>query len=328
MKMIATKCLYLLVSGPEDVYLEQAYISASSCARHNPDASLTLLTDRLTAEGWLRESPLSGPFRALFKEIKVVDLDASLPAMQRSRLLKTGMREYVEGDFLFIDADTVVARSLSDIDAFDAPLAACPDLHATFREHPHRRATIHMCKRLGFDATLTRNYFNSGVMLVRDTPENHAFFKAWQQNYLHGFAAGIKPDQPSLAQTDAQCAFPIRELPGEWNCQVQNGVRYLRDAYILHYMVTNQSSGQEDKLYVLNSKELLLRVRKEGLAPVEDILGNPLRGYAPSVRVFAGEDLHFFQTRRYKWMRRRFRREGFSLLECLLKVKDHLLKRV
>ncbi|MBP3203759.1 MAG: hypothetical protein J6M31_09195 [Bacteroidales bacterium] len=326
--MMPTKFLYLLVSGPEDVYLEQAYISASSCARHNPDASLTLLTDKLTAEGWLRESPLSGPFRALFKEIKVVDLDASLPAMQRSRLLKTGMREYVEGDFLFIDADTVVARSLADIDAFDAPLAACPDLHATFREHPHRRATVNMCKRLGFDATLTRNYFNSGVMLVRDTPENHAFFKAWQQNYLHGFAAGIKPDQPSLAQTDAQCAFPIRELPGEWNCQVQNGVRYLRDAYILHYMVTNQSSGQEDKLYVLNSKDLLLRVRKEGLAPVEDILGNPLRGYAPSVRVFAGEDLHFFQTRRYKWMRSKFSQEGFSLLEWLLKVKDHLLKRV
>ena len=326
--MMPTKFLYLLVSGPEDVYLEQAYISASSCARHNPDASLTLLTDKLTADTWLRENPLSGPFRALFKEIKVVDLDASLPAMQRSRLLKTGMREYVEGDFLFIDADTVVARSLADIDAFDAPLAACPDLHATFREHPHRRATVNMCRRLGFDATLTRNYFNSGVMLVRDTPENHAFFKAWQQNYLHGFAAGIKPDQPSLAQTDAQCAFPIRELPGEWNCQVQNGVRYLRDAYILHYMVTNQSSGQEDKLYVLNSKDLLLRVRKEGLAPVEDILGNPLRGYAPSVRVFAGEDLHFFQTRRYKWMRSKFSREGFSLLEWLLKVKDHLLKRV
>ena len=326
--MIATKCLYLLVSGPGDVYLEQAYISASSCVRHNPDAALTLLTDRLTAEGWLRESPIADAFRALFKEIKVVDLDVSLSAMQRSRLLKTGMREYVEGDFLFIDADTVVARSLEDIDSFDATLAACPDLHATFPEHPHRRATINMCKKLGFDARVTKTYFNSGVMLVRDTPQNHAFFKAWQQNYLHGFAARIRPDQPSLAQTDAQLGFPVRELPGEWNCQVQNGVRYLKDAYILHYMVTNQSSGEEEKLYILNSRNLLLRVRKEGLGPVEAILQNPLRGYAPSVRVFAGEDLYFFQTRRYKWMRGKFSREGFSLTEWLLKVKDHLLKRV
>ncbi len=323
-----TKLLYVLVSSRADVYLEQALVSASSARRHNPDACLTLLTDTVTEATLGSRGPQDRVFRALFDEVVVAPLDASLPAMQRSRLLKTGMREYVEGDFLFIDADTVVARSLADIDAFDAPLAACPDLHATFREHPHRRATVNMCRRLGFDATLTRNYFNSGVMLVRDTPENHAFFKAWQQNYLHGFAAGIRPDQPSLAQTDAQCAFPIRELPGEWNCQVQNGVRYLRDAYILHYMVTNQSSGQEDKLYVLNSKDLLLRVRKEGLAPVEDILGNPLRGYAPSVRVFAGEDLHFFQTRRYKWMRSNFSREGFSFLEWLLKVKDHLLKRV
>ena len=323
-----TKLLYVLVSSPADVYLEQALVSASSARRHNPEACLTLLTDTVTEATLGSRGPRDATFRALFDEVVVAPLDAALPAMKRSRLLKTGMREYVEGDFLFIDADTVVARSLADIDSFDASLAACPDLHASFPEHPHRRATINMCRRLGFDASVTRNYFNSGVMLVRDTPENHAFFRTWQQNYLKGFAAGIRPDQPSLAQTDAQLGFPIRELPGEWNCQVQNGVRYLRDAYILHYMVTNQASGEEDKLYILNSKDLLLRVRKEGLEPVESILQNPLRGYAPSVRVFAGEDLHFFQTRRYKWMRSKFSRDGFSLLEWLLKVKDHLLKRV
>ncbi|MBP3256500.1 MAG: hypothetical protein J6M23_00665 [Bacteroidales bacterium] len=323
-----TKLLYVLVSSRADVYLEQALVSATSARRHNPDACLTLLTDTVTEATLGSRGPQDRLFRALFDEVVVAPLDASLSAMKRSRLLKTGMREYVEGDFLYIDADTVVARSLEDIDAFDASLAACPDLHASFPEHPHRRATVNMCKRLGFDAGVTRNYFNSGVMLVRDTPQNHAFFEAWKENYLKGFEAGIRPDQPSLAQTDAQLGFPVRELPGEWNCQVQNGVRYLRDAYILHYMVTNQSSGEEDKLYVLNGKELLLRVRKEGLEPVESILQNPLRGYAPSVRVFAGEDLHFFQTRRYKWMRSKFSREGFSLMEWLLKVKDHLLKRI
>ena len=54
-----TKLLYILVSGPSDVYLEQAFVSASSCARHNPGASMTLLTDKATADGWLYGNPLS-----------------------------------------------------------------------------------------------------------------------------------------------------------------------------------------------------------------------------------------------------------------------------
>ena len=323
-----TKLLYILVSSKADVYLEQAYVSATSARLRNPEAFITLLTDTATEESFGTRGAQDAAFRAIFDEVVVAPLDPSLPAMKRSRLLKTGMREYVKGDFLFIDADTVVARPLDDIDAVDASLAACRDLHASFLEHPHRRATINMCKRLGFDVSGSENYFNSGMLLVKDTPENHSFFELWQKNYLNGESAGIKPDQPSFAQTDAAMGFPVKQLPGEWNCQVQNGIRYLKNAYILHYMVTNISSGQEDKLYSLNAKELLLRVRNEGLGPVEDIIADPMKGYAPSVRVFAGEDLYFFQSRRYKWLRRKFRGGKFSIHEWLLKVNDHLLNYI
>lgn len=323
-----TKLLYILVSSPEDVYLEQAYVSATSARRLNPTAHITLLTDTATEASFGARGEQDAAFRALFDEVVAVPLGPSLPPMMRSRLLKTGMREYVKGDFLFIDADTVVVRPLEDIDAVNASLAACRDLHAAFAEHPHRRATINMCKRLNFDVSGSENYFNSGVLLVKDTPENRRFFRLWMENYVKGQVAGIKPDQPSFAQTDAALGFPVQQLPGEWNCQVQNGIRYLKDAYILHYMVTNISSGQEDKLYALNSKELLLRVRKEGLAPVEEIIANPMLGYAHSVRVFAGEDLYFFQSRRYKWLRRKFRGGKFSIHEWLLKVNDHLINLI
>lgn len=320
-----TKLLYILVSTPEDVYLEQAYVSATSARRRNPEAHIVLLTDMATEKTFGERGPQDEAFRALFDEVVVAPLDCSLPAMKRSRLLKTGMRQYVKGDFLFIDADTVVMRGLEDIDAVEVSLGACRDLHAPFKEHPHRRATINMCKRFGFDVSGSENYFNSGVLLVKDTPDNHRFFALWQENYLKGQAVGIKPDQPSFAQTDAALGFPVQQLPGEWNCQAQNGIRYLRNAYILHYMVTNLSSGEEEKLYSLNGKELLLQVREKGLKPVEEIIEDPMKGYALSVRVFAGEDLFFFQSRRYKWLRRRFRSGKFSILEWILKVNDHLL---
>lgn len=322
-----TKLLYVLVSSNADVYLEQAYVSALSARRHNPDACLCLLTDQATEASFGSRGALDKEFRALFNEVVVAGLDPSLPAMKRSRILKTGMREYVEGDFLFIDADTVIARSLADIDAIEAPLAACRDLHSPFAVHPHRSATINICKKLGFDACQVQEYFNSGVLLVKDTPANRAFFKAWQRNYLSGYAKGVKPDQPSLAQTLATEGVFMDVLKDEWNCEVQNGVRYLADAYILHYMVTNVGSGPQEKLYRLNDRATLLALREAAsLTPeIAELLKNPLHGYAPVTQVFAGEDIYLFRTRRYRWLRKHYVQGKWSLGEFLLKVKDHLL---
>ncbi|MBO4340668.1 MAG: hypothetical protein J5835_04485 [Bacteroidales bacterium] len=319
-----TKLLYILVSSQADVYTEQAYISVYSARLRNPDARIVLLTDRDTLDGMAGRGDIGKKFLDLFSVINAVDLDPALSPMKRSRILKTGMRGYVEGDFLYIDTDTVVTRALDEADCIPAPLAACPDLHSSFDEHPHRQATINICKRLGFDASGEKWYFNSGVMLVRDTPQNHAFFKAWQQNYL---SADVKPDQPSLAKTNASMGHPVALLDGEWNCEVQNGVRYLRDAYVVHYMVTNVGSGPQDRLFLLNDKEVLLRMRQAGgiTAEISEVISNPFKGYAPVTQVFAGDDLYLFRTRRYRSLRKRYVRGKWSLCEFLLKVKDHLL---
>lgn len=311
-----TKLLYILVSSKADVYTEQAWVSACSARLRNPSARIELLTDGDTA--------LPEPMARLFDNIVRVDFPKDTPPMMRSRLLKTGMRSHVEGDFLFIDADTVVARPLDDIDAVEAPLAACLDLHSPFQDHPHYTATVNMCRKLGFDASGINSYFNSGVMLVKDTPENHAFFQAWQENYLSGYAAGIRPDQPSLAKTNSDGKIAL--LPDEWNCEVQNGVRYLRDAYIVHYMVTNVGSGPQDSLFLLNNREVLLRMREAGdITPeIRSVVEDHFKGYAPVTQVFAGEDLHLFRTRRYRCLRSHYRKGSGSLLEWLLKVKDHI----
>ena len=321
-----TKLVYILVSTVKDCYLEQAFVSVSSARRHNPGAEIILLTDQATAKSLDSRGPIGKAFEALFTSVVVAPLDASLPAMLRSRLLKTGMRFYVEGDFLFIDADTVIARPLDDIDAVEAPLAACRDLHSPFAMHPHRQATVNLCRKLRFDVSGAAEYFNSGVMLVKDTPGTHAFFEEWRDNYEHGYAAGVRPDQPSLAKTLASSAIKIALLPDEWNCEVQNGVRYLGDAYIIHYMVTNVGCGTQEQLYLLNRESALLAMRKAGgLTPeVQEVIDNPFHGYAPVTQVFAGEDLFLFRTRRYRWLRKHFRLNRWSFREFILKIGDHI----
>ena len=135
-----TQLLYILVSSPADVYTEQVLVSATSARRRNPSAVMLLLTDSDTI--------VTPALQSLFDRVIRQDFQADIPPMKRSRLLKTGMRSLVEGDFLFIDADTIVARPLDGIDAMEAPLAACPDLHSHFPEHPHYEATVNMCRKL------------------------------------------------------------------------------------------------------------------------------------------------------------------------------------
>ena len=321
-----TQILYILVSSQADVYTEQAYVSAYSARLRNPRARIVLLTDRQTLDGMAGRGDIGKKFLELFSEVKAVDLDPALSPMKRSRILKTGMRGYVEGDFLYIDTDTIVARALDGADSIDASLAGVPDLHSSFAEHPHRQATINLCKRFGYDVSGEQWYFNSGVMLVKDTPENHAFFEAWQKNYLE---ASVAPDQPTLAKTNAAAGHPIAVLEGEWNCEVQNGVRYLGGALVVHYMVTNVGTGPQDSLFLLNNREVLLAMRSAGgITPeVAAVVKDPFKGYAAVTQVFAGDDIHLFRTRRYRWLRSRYRRGKWSLCEFLLKVKDHLLCR-
>lgn len=324
LRTMLTQLAYILVCGTEGYYFEQALVSASSARRTNPAARMVLLTDTATDAALSARGGRAEEFRRLFDRIIPIELDPSLPAMKRSRLLKTGMRSFLEGDFLYIDTDTLIERPLDPIDAVPGPLAAVADLHCRFPDHPHRTATINLCRRADFDASGEEVYFNSGVMLVRDCPQAHEFFRLWREYYLKGYEQGLRQDQPTLAQANASMGHPMQELPGFWNCQLQHGVRFLRDAYVVHYVCTNITSGEERKLFALNDPDVLQSVRVEGVSAVEEILSDPFAGLAACSQLCAGEDLHFFRTRRYRAMRARYRRDRFSLLEFLLKVRDHL----
>lgn len=322
-----TKILYVLVSSPGDIYLEQASLSVRSLRDHNPSARVALLTDRTSFEGFRERGVPGVDFTGLFDEVTVEELDPSLSGMQRSRLLKTGMGLYVKGDFLYIDTDTIICRDLSGIDDCPYALAACLDIHSPLPDHTHRDSIISLCRRVGFDASGVTDYFNSGVILVRESEESRKFFSLWQGNYLEGSKAGVHSDQPSFARTNAALGNPFRRLDDSWNCQAMSGVRYLGEAKIFHYLCTCASPQENGHLYRLHDRAELRRLDSEGWAPFEALLEDPLSGFAPYTLVLSGEDLHFLRTRRYRWLRKHFRRGKFSLLEFILKVWDHLFPR-
>ena len=127
-----TKIVYCIVSNDEDIYLEQAWESIYTLRRHNPEAKVILLVDKGT------EATLTGKrggIRELVTEVVAVDTPDGYNAMRRSRYLKTNFRQFIAGDLLFIDSDTVIGGSLAPIDDIEAEIACVPDAHEALSEY-------------------------------------------------------------------------------------------------------------------------------------------------------------------------------------------------
>lgn len=328
-----TKIVYVVVSSEHDIYLEQAYISMYSLKRHMPEAHIVMLTDIATAESLTGIRKEETKF--IDEMIVAADLDSNkLNAQQRSRQLKTSVRSRVEGDFLFIDCDTIITRSLNDIEETAYDIAACRDTHSSLADNPYRGMTLMQGYALGYPIEEETVYYNSGVIYVKDTPNAHAFYQQWNKNLNEGYQHNIFMDQPSFAKTNKEMEHVVGMLDDVWNCELKHGIRYLKDAYIVHYLCTNPSSYQNHQLFVLNEKSELMKIKEEGKIP-ENILktiDDPFKGIAEITHCFAGEDVYFFQSPIYQYVRSHYKREqNFSFLFFAIRmmgVAERLYKHV
>ena len=300
--------LYVLVSSPSDIYLEQAYISMHSLRYYMPNAYIVLLTDSATKRSF---TGIRKEETKYADEIIAIDLDADkYNGQQRSRILKTSARKHIKGDFLFIDCDTIIAKPLDDIKDIDADIAACWDTHSLFKDNPYRDMCIEHAKLIGWNVEDEKEYFNSGVIYVKDSPIAHKFYDLWNKNWFEGLEKEVKMDQPSFALTNHQMNHVVKVMPDVWNCELKHGIRYLKDAYVVHYLCTNTSQFQTKQLFLLNEKEVLQEVKRTGSISedIQKTIEDPFYGLAEVTHVFAGEDIYFFHTKSYKYLRSRFKR--------------------
>ena len=320
-----TKILYALSSDPDDFYAEQLFVSVVSLKKNSPGVSVSVITDQATKNGLNERGPMGPKLIQIVDEWIVVTLDPSLPKEFRSRLLKTGMRQYIDGDFLYIDSDTIIAAPLDNIDHYPYELALCPDHHCTLQENPEKKWVRDKCMKLGEDLSGCEYYFNSGVILARDTTDVRNLFVNWQNYYIQGRNNGVKTDQQSLAKTINSSEFHIDQLEGKWNCQLPYGVRHMGEALIFHYF-SGSYVNPDHPLYLLNDKDILNRIRNSELLPdeVSAVIDDFFKGF-PKVSLLIDEyEMLFRTTRRYNDIFRNFVPGKFSFLESLLKLRARL----
>lgn len=286
-----TSIVYTLVSTGEDIYLEQAYISMASVKHHMPNCKIVLIMDDLTKKSIIgvREKEV-----ALADEVVVVPLDHSLSAKKRSRIIKTNFRNYVSGDLLFIDCDTIIVKSLEGIDQCEADIAACWDTHAIFKNNPYRKMCLEHGRILNWPIQNEEEYFNSGVIYVKDNDVTRKFFQTWNDSYLEGYDLQVTMDQPSFAKTNYEMGHIVKTLPDTWNCEFKHGIKFLKDAKIVHYLCSNKKADSIPfKLHDLN---LFTEIARTGIIPetVIAMFDDPFLGIPSPSLLLAGADLELY----------------------------------
>lgn len=226
-----TKIVYVLTSTEQDLFLEQTLLSVYSLRLYNADADILLVVDDNT------DKTLVGQRRDILKYVSqkiVVNIPSIYNQKQRSRFLKTSLRDIVQGDFLFIDSDTIIAASLADIDNIDVIIGAVPDLHEG--KIPVNKLYKHYIKKMNWKISVG-TYFNSGVLFCKDTFDAYTFYHNWHENWLESVKKGFFIDQPALAKADMMSNGIIKKLSGEWNCQSETfeSISFMYKAKIIHY---------------------------------------------------------------------------------------------
>jgi hypothetical protein len=262
------KYLYVLVSDKNDYYYEQALLSITSLKMRMPDSFVSLLIDDLTEKTFIDKRH---DIIELVNELKVIKIEAMFNKKARSRWLKTSMRQHIEGDFLFIDCDTVITDNLDNIFDKNINLAAVLDLHKS----DHTKNTIRMIQKRIKILKLTsfselKNYFNSGVIFCRDIPVTHEFFSEWHKLWLISFSKGILEDQAGFNQVNYLFNNIIAELDGIWNCQIDfGGISYFLNAKIIHYFISMYGRKLYESSYLLASISIAQNIKEKGLVSKE-----------------------------------------------------------
>lgn len=259
-----TKIIYVVASLDADTYMEQAFVSAWSARYHNPDCRIEMVCDQDTFA--TLNSGIRAQYKSLFNQIHVREFTPEQSMMERSRWLKTTLREIIEGDFLYLDTDTVVCADLLYVDDLDCDLAMVLDQNCEFNVFLYRDGVIKRTRRL-YDVDISNEpcYFNAGVSYVKDTTSVHNFYRSWHELWKSKRYEneGLK-DQSALAATNIKHNHLITEISGDLNCQVMVSIQYLHTAKVIHFFNT-LFTAKESLLSPFYGKSLFLEIKEKGI---------------------------------------------------------------
>lgn len=312
---------YVLTDSDSLQYYNELLISLASLRKRGFQGKVVVLTDEKT--GSIIEKQARHELDELCADYIIVDIPARYSQKEKSRYIKTSMREYIKGDFLYIDTDTIIADALPET-VSDCDLALVKDAHGTMIEAGivnHYQALFKKCD-YPFDASGT--IYNSGVIWCKDTAFTHTFFRRWHDEWNYSLSRGVVFDQPSLNKLSVELGGAISELDGRYNVQISYplALQYLSHAYIIHCFNDVDHSESAYSLQQPEIKQLSFQSDR-----IRQIIESPKDAFIPCrlVKLDGVED-QLSKTEAYRILRVIYQRKkkAFHLLETTLKARQEV----
>lgn len=261
----------MIVSGKNDFYVEYCAVSAYSLKKYNKEAKVRVICDSDTYDHIIAEKKY---FLELVDEITPVSVNQDYTPLQKSRFLKTSVRTLIDGDFVFIDTDTIITGDLKELQSFDKDIGAvkAQDPHLWGKDNPHIQR-YNRQRNLPEDYNhYIEKYYNSGVIICRDTQKAREFYDAWHNSWLESSEKyGFHQDQCDFNRINALYGNLVTEITGEYNFMANApgiSMKFFKDCKIFHYFSTSS------KLKKLKIKDPLLleRLSRNGISSEIDEL--------------------------------------------------------
>lgn len=292
------KYLYILVDSESGFYTKQTYVSMLSLKHVSPNAQISLLVDDETDIN--NKSSFFAQLKQIANEYKSIPLDKSIPPVAKSRFLKTTMRQNIEGDFLYIDSDTIWANPIQEAD-FSFDIMGVLDQHVTFSKKKSKEAFIKLFTET--DCFPETEYFiNGGVLFSRDSDFSKSFFEQWHEKWIQTSKSGIFVDQPSLNYViSKKINNKYFLLPGEYNCQISNSWDFFFKAKIIHYFSSNSIKNNPfDCPYLLQKQSFWQHLQSDAsLIKTEEIITNPITLFEKGFTIKTAAARNFEESRIY-----------------------------
>ena len=231
-----TQIAYALIASERDTFLEELWVSVYSLRQYEKDREVRVCCDAPTGE-LINSRP---SLMELITEVVIIPTPENYDAKHRSRHVKTLIREYVKGPFLYIDTDTVICGTLDYIDDLYYDIAGVPEGNIPFEENIFRLGVLKRMKdTYGIDASSHPHWINGGVIYAADTLFAHDFYRHWHENWEWSSShKGMSQDMPGLLKAELDMNFVMDELPGYYNAQPFMSMQFYGEAKISHYVHT------------------------------------------------------------------------------------------
>lgn len=228
--------VYVVISQGNDTYLDLTYLSAKVLRASNPSSRISVYLDAETL-GFIQAS------KHLLQEV----VDDFVPCMTpdksnvfKSRYIKTRLRKWIQGDFIYLDSDTLPIKPLDELAHIPGSFAACLNWNQEEKPNYCEREKAYFEQ---YALKLPQFYVNGGVLVWRDTPFAHDLSKRYISYWDLAATDEVYYDQPALNAALAQVSHEeVKLLDASYNAQYLANIERSLDAKIWHGYFSNQSS--------------------------------------------------------------------------------------